>query len=148
MQVTINDKSYGLHWGLGAFEIASEIFDFSADFIFNNAVIYEQKDGEINFDNPLMVANQAVFGAIINYCEQNDEKLDLTYAKFRNAYNDFDLELQKEILEDFKKSKYVGHVVSDLLDEAMAKLSGDKKSDVSEPLKKNKATSRKSSKTV
>ena len=122
MQVIIKDKEYGLHWGLGAVEISAEIFDLNPDTLLFNSIIFEIENEEVNFNKPVMVDNRLVFGAILNYCDQNDITFDLTYTKFRNAYNDFDLEVHEQLVNDFKKSKYVGKIVEELLNEAIAKI--------------------------
>lgn len=146
MQVTIKNKEYGLHWGLGAFEIASEVFEIPADVLFMDSLMYKLKDDvdEIDYEKPLRVREQVIFGAIVNHCEENDIAVDFTYSQFRNAYNEFDEETHTKLISEFKKSKYVGKVVSELLDEAMSKMAEPKKDDV----KKKKVTSRRSSKTA
>lgn len=140
----LREKEYGLHFGLGAFEIASEIFDVNADLLFSDSMLYKMVDEKPDYKNPVMVRKEVVFGALVNWCEDQNEKLEITYSQFRNEYNDFTEEQHKEIVNQFKKSKYVGKIVEELLEEVLAKMT-----EPSEPTqKKKKATLKVSSKTA
>lgn len=143
MKLKIKSKEYGLHWGLGAIKSGAEVFGINEDALFLDSIIreYEYNDkGEVEkVGKDLRVRPELVFGALLNWCDENDEKYDGNVTNFYNAYNDAD---QLAILEDYKKSKYNGKVVDEIFNEMLAKFP---KIESDEP--KKKATSKRQSKT-
>lgn len=148
MKLNIKSKEYGLHWGLECFKIASEIFSISRDVLFSDSIYREYEfndDGSIkSVGKDIRVREEVIFGALINWCNENNEKFEATPSNFVNAYNDFTKEQQQEILESFKKSMYVGEVVEDIFKELLSKIP---KKEEAETVKK-KASTRKSLKIV
>lgn len=142
MKITIKGKEYGLHWGLGAFESAGQVYDMDANFLFLEAIArdYEHnEDGSIkSIGKEIGINKEIVLGGVINWCEENDVKFDFTVKNFTNAFNDFSKELRKEILEDFKKSIYNGEVVEDIYNEIISKYNTN--TETTEPKKKARTT--------
>lgn len=124
MKITIKGKEYGLHWGLGAFESAGEVYDMDCNTLFLEAIAREyeyNEDGGIkSIGKEIGIHKEAVLGAVINWCDENDVKFDFTVKNFTNAFNDFTPELRKEILEDFKKSIYNGRIVEEIYNEIIS----------------------------
>lgn len=142
MQITIKDKQYGLHWGFGAVLIASEVLEKDADSIFFNSIFFSLDDkGELDLNKPVSVSSDILFGAITNWCLDNEVSQDFTYHQFINAFNEFDENFQEIIAKDYYASKYKGKVVESIFNEMIAKSTDD--NSAKEPVKKKKVTSSK-----
>lgn len=130
MKLTIKGKEYGMHFGIGASEMAAEVFQEDVNDIFFNSVLIDLKTRK-----PLSVSNELVFGAVINWCDENEVKAEFTYTNFRNMYNDLDMKTRGEILELYNKSMHNGRVVSEIFDEILATYEESNKNE-EEPKKK------------
>lgn len=114
MKLTIKGKEYGMHFGIGASEMAAEVFGQDPNDIFFNSLMVD-KDLK-----PISPSTEIVFGAIINWCEENGETVDFTYTNFRNAYNDLSLDKRGELLKLYQSSMHNGRVVSEIFEEILA----------------------------
>ena len=141
MKIEIKGKEYGLHWGLGAIELASDVTEKTKDELFYNSLL-------VNSEMKVTaVSHEVMFGALLNWCEENDQKYDGTYINFVNAYNDLGKERHLEIVEIYKKSNYVSATVEEIFDEILAKIPPVETVE-DNGIKKKKATTSKSSKTA
>lgn len=131
MKIKIKGKEYGLHWGLGAIECASEVYKIDGNLLFLHAI---DRDDEYNDDGEIIklgaerdINKEIVLGAILNWCEENEVKVDFSVKNFTNAYNDFDQETRDELKRLFKKSIQNGKVVEDIYNDIIAKLEASAK---------------------
>src|SRR5690606_2383158 len=141
MKLKIKGKEYGLHFGIGATEIASSVFEKEEDEIFFNSILIDLETKE-----QLGVSRELVFGAVANWCEENDEELGFSYRNFLNAFNELSPDAHKEILSVYKKAYHNGRVVEEIFAELLAAFEKDEKED--DKPKKKPVRSRKSSKTA
>ena len=139
MKIEIKGKEYGLHWGLGAIELASDVTEKSKDELFYNSLLV---NGEMK---ATAVSHEVMFGALLNWCDENDIKYEGTYRNFVNAYNDLGKDRHLEIVEEYKKSNYVSATVEEIFEEILSKIP---KSDSEGANAKKKVTTNKSSKTA
>ena len=141
MKLKIKGKDYGLHFGIGATEIAANVFEKEEDEIFFNSILIDLETKE-----QLGVSRELVFGAVANWCEENDEELGFSYRNFLNAFNELSPDAHKEILSVYKKAYHNGRVVEEIFAELLAAFEKDEKED--DKPKKKPVRSRKSSKTA
>lgn len=142
MKLEIKGKEYGFCWGLGAFEIASEIFEVNADSFLYDSLFYTVTDDKVDYKNPIRVRQETVFSSIVNWCEDNEEKVQFTYKQFVNVYNNLSSEQHLQLVSEFKKSIYLGKLVEELLNEALAKIT---EPTPKEPVKKKQTRTSKQS---
>lgn len=141
MKLKIKGKEYGMHFGIGATEIASGVFEKDEDDIFFNSVLINMETKE-----QIGVSRELVFGAIVNWCEENDVEVEFSFRNFLNAFNEISPEVHKEILSAYKKAYHNGRVVEEIFAELLAAF--EKDGNEEEKPKKKPARSRKSSKTA
>lgn len=124
MKITIKGKEYGLHWGLGAIECASEIYEIPENTLFLESISrdYDIEDNEIkSIGKEYGVIKEVVLGAIVNWCDENDVKVDFTPKNFTNAFNELTVDDRNTLLIEYKKSIYNGRVVEEIFDEILSK---------------------------
>jgi hypothetical protein len=144
MKLTIKGKEYGLHFGIGAAEIAADVLSTEEkpidanDVFFNSVLIDLQTGGQQGVSLALL------FGAVLNWCDENDVKYEGTFSNFRNAYNEFSPEYQKEILAEYRKAYHGGKLVGEIFDELLKSYETNKPTESS---KKKVTRSKKSSET-
>lgn len=142
MKLTIKGKEYGLHFGLGAMEMAADIFERDPGDIFANSIVL----ADDTLDK-MDISKEFVFGALLNWCDENDVKYEGTYTNFRNVFNELTPDVKKELLSIYRKSIHNGRVVEDIFDEIIATYQLSAKEDEGKNNKKKVTRTRKSSKT-
>lgn len=144
MKLTIKGKEYGLHFGIGAAEIAADVLSTEENPIDANDVFFGSLIANLETGEQMRVSLPLLFGAVLNWCDENDVKYEATFNNFRNAYNEFTPEYQKEILAEYRKSYHGGKIVGEIFDELLKSYETNKKE---EPSKKKVTRSKKSSET-
>lgn len=121
MKLEINGTSYNLNFGLGAFEIAGDRLEMSADEVLEK--IFEPK-----------VFNHLVYASIENAIKLEDEYAltPFSYNVFINKIGEMPQDVNKEILEAFLNTTRFGktfreHFGIDIPEEAENKKKGTKK---------------------
>lgn len=151
MKLTIKGKEYGTHWGLGAFESASDIYGINENDLFLDSILREvvrDDEGAItSVGEEFGVSKQALLGAVVNWCDENNETVEFTPKQFTNFYNDLTQADRDGILVEFKKSIYNGKTVESIFDDIL-KLYSATSEEVEAKVVKKKATTRKSLKVV
>lgn len=142
MKLTIKGKEYGLHFGLGAMEMSADIFERDPGEVFANSIVLADDTMD-----KMDISKEFVFGALLNWCDENDVKYEGTYGNFRNAFNDLTADVKKELLALYRKSIHNGRVVEDIFDEIIATYQLSAKEDDGKDSKKKVTRTRKSSKT-
>lgn len=108
MNLKINDKEYGLSWGMGCFEIYCEKMDCSLNDGFDLAFNPHREQNKY-FCN-------LVYAALQNKAELDGVELEVNYRQLQNAIDEAEDGLIREIEGDFLKSKYQGKAIADYLD--------------------------------
>lgn len=113
MKVTISEKEYGLQWGLGAIEIYTEAMEIATG---TSLGMEEALDLAImkNKDQFKALINLALAG-FQNYAEINDLSFDLNYRKLQAWVSDADQAEWDAVIDDFKKSRFLGRTVEEAL---------------------------------
>lgn len=113
MKVTINENEYGLQWGLGAIEIYTEAMERATGLSLG---MEEALDLAImkNKDQFKALINLALAG-FQNYAEVNELFFDLTYRKVQAWVSDAPQEEWDAVIDDFKKSKFLGRSIEEAL---------------------------------
>lgn len=113
MKVTINEKEYGLQWGLGAIEIYTEAMEIATG---TSLGMEEALDLAImkNKDQFKALINLALAG-FQNYAEINDLSFDLNYRKLQAWVSDADQAEWDAVIDNFKKSRFLGRTVEEAL---------------------------------
>lgn len=110
MQLEILENKVKLVWGLGCFEIASELLkvDTVEEVLFAVG------------DTSKMV--RVAYSAIQNGCEIDGIDVPFTLRQFQAWLDEQSEDTGREIIEDFMKSKYQGRAMQDRYDEIIALL--------------------------
>lgn len=103
MKVTINEKEYGLHWGMGAIEIYCDAMETDLATALD-LLAMPNKDQNKATVNLFLAALQ-------NYAEINDLQFDLNYRKLQAWLDEADPNTVSTIVTDFNKSKYLGRTM-------------------------------------
>ena len=106
MQITINDKAYSLQWGMGAIEIYCDSMNCDIEGL--------DKVFILNKDQPKAIVS-LILAALKNAAELKDETLDVSYRQLQAWLDEADQEIFKEIMKDFKASKYFGRTIAEYL---------------------------------
>lgn len=106
MKLKINQKEYGLQWGMGAIEIFCDTMDCDIDGL-EKAITSEKSIDKLKAINNLSLA------AIQNWCELNNVDFDLSYRQFQNWLSDQPQETGNSIIENWKASKIAGKTIAE-----------------------------------
>jgi len=104
MKLSINDKEYGLQWGMGAIEIYCDSMGCDIDGL--------DKVFVINKEQPKAIVN-LILAALRNWCELNDETLAVNYRQLQAWLDEAPQDQFKSIMDDFKASKYFGRTIAE-----------------------------------
>lgn len=109
MKVTINGAEYGLQWGLGALQIASDELDVSQEMILDSLFLKsrEQQKSVVN----LVLAGIRNWGL----CQTPQVHIELTYWQLLAFASDSEQGVWDSILDDFLKSKLHGQTILEAL---------------------------------
>lgn len=128
MKLLINDKEYGLQWGMGAIELYCDAMDCDVDGLDMVTTVGRNQNRAIV---------TLILASIQNYSELNGTIFDITYRQLQAWLDEAPQETFKSIMEDFKASKYLGKTVAEYIfgtipqDAPVKKKSGSRKSLVS-----------------
>lgn len=131
MQLEILGNKVKLVWGLGCFEIATELLKVDT---------IEEVMFSVNDTSKML---RIAYAAIQNGCEIEDKEVPFTLRQFQAWLDPQDPKVGEDIVEDFMSSIYQGRVMKDRYDEIIEILKSTNEPVVEEPVKK-KATPRKS----
>lgn len=106
MKLTINDKEYGLQWGMGAIEIYCDSMNCDIEGI--DMVTTQGRN------QPKAIVT-LILAALQNYAELNNEPFNINYRQLQFWLSEAKQETFKEIMEDFKASKYFGRTIAEYL---------------------------------
>jgi len=106
MKLKIEGAEYGLQWGMGAIEIYCDRIGCDVDgldkAIFSDKEIEKQK-----------AITTLILAAIQNYCELHEIEFDLTYRKLQQWLSDAPQNTFNEIINDWKKTMYLGKTIGE-----------------------------------
>jgi hypothetical protein len=102
MNITINNKEYGLHWGMGAIEIYCDRMNCELDGL--DKIYIPGRDQGKAITNLILAALQ-------NYGEINNAPADVTYRQLQAFIDESDESVFKSIMDDFAHSKYLGKTI-------------------------------------
>lgn len=105
MKVVINGVEYGLEWGLGALELASDELDVSQDMIIDSLMLKskEQQKTVVN----LVLAAIRFWGL----CQTPAVTVDLNYWQLLKFASDAPQKVWDDIINDFLHSKIHGQTI-------------------------------------
>lgn len=107
MKLLINNKEYGLQWGMGCFEIFQDTMDCGMDGL--DLAWMKNRDQNKYFCN-------LVYAAMKCYAKMpNHPELDVSYVELQIAIDEGDQSVLTEIEKDFLLSKYQGRTMADYL---------------------------------
>lgn len=106
MKLTINNKNYGLQWGLGAIEIycdsvGCDISDLDQHITADRVI------------DRLKAINNLSLAAMQNWCNLEKIDFDLTYSEFQSWLSDQPQDTANNIIEDWKASKHFGKTIGE-----------------------------------
>lgn len=104
MKVNINDKDYGLQWGLGCLEIYCDRMD--CDISGLDLAFIPNKERE-----KAMV--MLIYAAMQNYAELHEIDFTLTIRQLQAWIDEAPQEICNAIWDDFKMSKYFGKTIAE-----------------------------------
>lgn len=108
MTITINDREYGLQWGLGAIELFCDQMNCDVDDI-------DLAVGSAKAIERMKAICVLTTCAMQNWCELNGLPFDLTYRQFQVWITEQPQETANNIIEDWKKSMYFGKTIGEHL---------------------------------
>lgn len=106
MKIKINDREYGLQWGMGAIEIYLERMDCDIDGLELITTPGKQQ---------LKAIVILIMAALQNYAELYNEPFDISYRQLQATLTDLPQTEYDAIIEDWKASKYFGKTISQYL---------------------------------
>jgi hypothetical protein len=106
MKISINDKEYGLSWGLGAIEIYCDKHDCDLEDI-------DLHIGSIKAIDRLKALNNLTLAAMQNYAEINGLEFAMGYRDFQEWLNDQPQTIGDAIINDWKASKLMGKTIAE-----------------------------------
>jgi len=106
MKLKIEGTEYGLQWGMGAIEIYCDRMGCDVDgldkAIFSDKEIEKQK-----------AITTLILAAIQNYCELHEIEFNLSYRKLQQYLSDAPQNTFNEIINDWKKTMYLGKTIGE-----------------------------------
>lgn len=106
MNLTINNKEYGLQWGMGAIELYCDAMNCDIDGIdMVTTVCREQPKAIVTL----------ILSALRNYAELHNQTLDVSYRQLQVWLDESEQKTFNEIMENFKNSKYFGKTIAEYL---------------------------------
>lgn len=106
MKITINDKEYGLQWGMGAIEIYCDKMNCDMDGL--DKITSPGRD-------QIKAIVTLILSGLTNYSEINETALDVSYKQLQVWLDEAPQDQYRAILEDWKASKYFGRTISEYL---------------------------------
>lgn len=104
MKVTINDKEYGLQWGLGCLEIYCDKMDCGIDGL--DLAFMPNKERE-------KAIVTLIHAALQNYAELYELDFTLTIRQLQAWIDEAPQEQFEAVMDDFKASKYFGKTIAE-----------------------------------
>ncbi len=104
MKIAINDKEYGLQWGMGCIEMYCDAMDCDIDGI-DKIYLPNRHQGK--------ALTTLIFSAMKNYAELNNSVLDVSYRQLQAWIDEADQDLFKSIMDDWNHSKYLGKTIAE-----------------------------------
>lgn len=108
MILKIKDKDYPLQWGMGCMEMFCDAMDCDLEGL--EKVISPGKD-QIKYLTTLILSALKNGSDI----ETIYDDFEIKYKDLQKAMDDWDLELYKAVIDDFKKSRYMGKTMAEHL---------------------------------
>jgi len=104
MKINFGGKERGFQWGMGCLERYCELMDCDIEGL--DLAFKPGRDQNKAMTNLLLAA-------MGNYADLHDEAIDFTYPKIQAWLDDAPQGTLNELMDDFKKSKYLGKAIQD-----------------------------------
>ena len=110
MQITINNKPYGLSWGLGAIEIYCDKMGCGMEGL---DLVFAARPEQALLKSKALV--NLILAALQNSAELENKEFDVTYRQLQAWIDEAPQALFQSVMKDFETSKYFGKTIGEYL---------------------------------
>jgi predicted PolB exonuclease-like 3'-5' exonuclease len=104
MKINFGGKDRGFQWGMGCLQKYCELMDCNVEGL--DMVLINGKD-------QIKAATSLILAAMLNYSDLHEEITDYKYSDVQVWLDEAPQETYNSLMEDFKKSKYLGRSIEE-----------------------------------